>query len=388
MRARSSSLFFSVPLLLLGALACTEATPTQVLIVFTADAPTTALTERLHIEVTNQEGIRRVWDIDLREGEPTATRFPVTLPLVPRGGDATRTYDVVADAIGASGVIARQRVRSRYVADELREIRVRFSSECSAVLCDRGTTCRGGTCVDACAEPAPRGDPSFHACALPDAGVLPDAGIDETGCDDRYADALFCDGFEAPLPGAWSGLSERQGFLTRLAAPVYRGAFALEARSTDVNAFVYTRADLTDVTTDLFVRLYAYLPSGQEVVDLNLIYAGEPSPPYGGIILGLRNGGAAFARSMTTDREVVTGDTPLAWDRWVCLEAHALLDEVGMIELWVDGVSRGRLEGIDTRAVLGVAGMNAGIANASASQPPVRVLIDEVIASTTRIGCD
>lgn len=384
-------LWVSLALASLALAACERATPTQVLVVFEADDAISAVGRRLHIEVTNDEGATRVWDVDLRADQPMATTFPVTLPLVPRDRDASRTYDVVADVVDEAGAVAaRQRVRSGYVASELREIRVRFTGDCAGTLCDRGTTCRAARCVDACVRPARRGDPALHACEVPDAGVQPDAGLDETGCDDAHTGALFCDGFEAPLPGAWDDLRETEGVLTRLGAPAYRGAFSLEARTTAGSARVFARSDaIAGVTPDLYVRLYAYVPSGQEIVELNLIYAGEGGAPYGGVVLGIMDGGRVFARGLPAAMQLVTEDTPVAWDRWVCLEAHVAMHATeGSVELWVDDEHRGRLDGIDTFPVTGVAGMNAAIGLTVAEQPPIRVIVDEIVASAARIGCD
>ena len=388
---------------LLVAFGCELSTPTQVLVVFEADPGVEAAAERLVIEVTNQDGERQEWQVELRAGEPMATRFPVTLPLVPRGADATRTYAIAADVLGEGGaVVSTQRVRSGYVDGELREIRVRFTDLCRMELCGARTTCRGGRCVDACVVPSPRGDTGLRLCDASDAGPLDaaifdaalpdagggDAGLDETSCDDLHAGALFCDGFEAPLPGAWDSSRETGGSVG-LSSLAYRGSSSLEAVSTAPSAFVYLRSGaIAGVSDDLFVRFYLYLPAGQEIADLNLVYAGEGAAPFGGLALGLFDGGRVFALGLPADVRVSTGES-VDTERWVCLEAHVSMDPAaGVIEIFVDGVPRGRAEGLDTFADTGVTGMNVGLGRTAAAQPPVRVLLDEFVASRTRIGCD
>jgi hypothetical protein len=376
-----------------------QATPTQVLVVFDADEEMRSAAARLRIEVINQERGTAHWDVPIAPNEPRGTSFPVTLPLVPRGGDPTRTFDVVADLIASDdSLIARQRVSSGYVARELRVVRVQFDDACGGVLCDRGTTCRGGACVDSCVEPAPLDDRSIRGCPLPDGGTS-DAGAPASGCE-AHASAIFCDGFEQPLPDRWTrGVNEEGGVLTRVTratSPVLSGDFSLEARTTETDpgarAAPNASTELSGIGSDLYVRLFVFVPSATPPTEgLNFAFAGERAGRIGGLEIGIEPDGAPFARAhdgLAPDaRRAVIAPSPLAVDRWVCIEGHLELAESGSLDLFVDGVLRGHAEGFDTRAPEGITVLYAGIALGS-GQPQYAILLDEIVVDDEFIGCD
>jgi alpha-tubulin suppressor-like RCC1 family protein len=113
------------------------------------------------------------------EGEVS---FPAVVPLLPRGGDAERRFEVVAELEDDGGVVfAGQRVIAGFVPGELREVWIRFEAACAGVLdCAAGTTCVAGVCEPACMVPVPVGaDPQRVAC--PEPGCA--AAEDGTACD-------------------------------------------------------------------------------------------------------------------------------------------------------------------------------------------------------------
>ncbi|MEM9193532.1 MAG: hypothetical protein AAGF12_30435 [Myxococcota bacterium] len=403
-RAGAALVSFLIAGLLNGG--CEKTVPTQLLVVFEADDGARESAQRLRIDVDNQDGERSSWNIPLADDLPGATDFPVTLPLVPRNGDPSRTFSLVADLVDAAGQpLFRQRLRSGYEEGALREVRLRFGAGCEGELCSEGATCRSGNCVDACLEPGPVGSGDLRLCEPTDGGVdgeIPDARPDgsvvlPTTCVGDHQDTVFCDGFESGDGSAWDELSIQRGRLSYVTDPVYRGNFAMRARTENVmagRAFVYARStSVSTLSPDIYVRLYVYVPRGQPIFDFNIGFVGGRSNDtpngFGGMAFGLGAEGRPFIRSFP-DLVVELGPSPLPTDRWVCLEAHLFLDvNEGSIALSIDDVETLRLGPVNTVPTEGVSGMNIAIGTTGATQlEDFEVFVDEVVADRMPIGCD
>jgi hypothetical protein len=95
-------------------------------------------------------------------GEPSskldAPTLPLQVALVPRGGEASRRYQVTVEALAADGsFIAQARVRSGYVAGSIRFARLVLEDACIGVDQCSGSdaaplTCRAGSCSDPAAD--------------------------------------------------------------------------------------------------------------------------------------------------------------------------------------------------------------------------------------------
>ena len=183
-------------------LACGEETPTQVLVRIDAGEAMRAMASTLVVRAFDVDGTQtymRAPRVGTAEGE---VRFPATVPLVPRGGDAARRFEVVAELADDTGVaFARQRVIAGFVPGELREVWIRFDDVCAGVLdCAAGTTCVDGACEPACMVPVPVGaDPQRVEC--PAVGCS--AAEDGTACDGGT-----CRGGEC-CTGCWNAAEER-----------------------------------------------------------------------------------------------------------------------------------------------------------------------------------
>jgi hypothetical protein len=120
----------------------------------------------------------------MREESYASSDIPLRLALEPRGGDASRRYEIVLELRDeADSVLGRQRALSGYVDGEERELRLLFDDACVGVICGDGESCYEGACVDACVEPTVPGAVSrseFEPCSVPSDGGLPDA----PACDD------------------------------------------------------------------------------------------------------------------------------------------------------------------------------------------------------------
>ncbi|MGE0790162.1 MAG: hypothetical protein AB7S26_31095 [Sandaracinaceae bacterium] len=360
--------------------ACSFVTPTQVIVVLEADPNVASAAEHLHIVVTSQDGTLHEVDVSLAAGEEGATQFPVRLPIVPRDGDASRTFLVVADVIDADGgVLGRQRIASRFVADELRWIRARFTDGCVGELCTSSTSCESGACADACTEPAI--DEASSRIACPADGSLCERG-----------DFVFCDDYEA-LPGRWESIHMDGGDISLVSAPAFSGERVLQARArvTDPDALlgICTFTRIEGVTTDLYARVFVRVPaSAPPAEDINVMYVGEHGGTFRGILLGLEAGLRPFVQNQqdpTPGPRVVAA--PIPTDRWVCLEGHVALSGSGVIELEVDGESQGTMTGIDTEPMLPITVAYVGIARGH-GQPPFDLFLDDLVIDDAPIGCD
>ncbi|MBI2896969.1 MAG: hypothetical protein HYY06_25655 [Deltaproteobacteria bacterium] len=119
--------------------------------------------------------------------------FPFTVPIVPKGGDASRAFEVVGHLDDDAGrEISQERVVSGFEADRLLELAVCFDDRClDRAPCPEGQTCDEGRCVDAWIPPGPAG--SWSPCPASDS---PDSGADAGGVP--TADAGSCVDDECP----------------------------------------------------------------------------------------------------------------------------------------------------------------------------------------------
>jgi len=163
---------------LLALAACGERTATQVLVRFEAGPESTARASLLRVTVTTQEGEVALERTVRLSGPSPDAQLPATVPVVPRGGDAERRFDIVGELIDPEGVaFARQRARTRFVADARRTLVLTFWDACLGIRCVETDTCVDGSCESACLEPAAAG--SFVPVPCDDAI---DAGIDAAIC--------------------------------------------------------------------------------------------------------------------------------------------------------------------------------------------------------------
>ena len=134
---------------LLG-MACTGCTPdelTQVLVRVDAQPGLRASAATLELRVFDHER-----NVVLDESRPlvgdagNSVELPAVVPLVPREGDAQRSFVVEATLIDdVGGILARGRAVGRYVAGEVREALLCLEDVCRGELCgDTATDCSIG----------------------------------------------------------------------------------------------------------------------------------------------------------------------------------------------------------------------------------------------------
>jgi alpha-tubulin suppressor-like RCC1 family protein len=166
--ARLQWTFAAVGLALGLAAACNTHPATQVLVFVHAEPGLREQASRIQIQVEGPEG-----DTVADEDHPLpeeSTGSIARVPLVPKGGDATRTFRLVATLTDGDGQkLVSGEVVSGYDNEKLREIHLWLDEQCQDVSCDPGRTCDRGTCVGACFDPAKtdavdRSDPTCGEC--------------------------------------------------------------------------------------------------------------------------------------------------------------------------------------------------------------------------------
>lgn len=217
--------------------------------------------------------------------------------------------------------------------------------------------------------------------------VLSDGGVDATGCNDRYASAVFCDGFEVDGLPAWDReKSVPEGTITRTSFS-FRGDAALHVASGSVGsaARVETPTAWTYSSGRLYMRAYVYLPSTSvfenvSVMEYNTMDHSER------IGFHVRPDRRVFLRTDESMR--LNPDRTLPADQWHCVEFFAEFGTSGQAAFWIDGELWAEEQGLDITPVGGVREARAGMTWVSSIQPPAELMVDEVVVDTARIGCD
>ncbi|MFT5359528.1 MAG: hypothetical protein ACI9KE_006771, partial [Polyangiales bacterium] len=163
---------FTFLLLCSQALACADATPTRTLIRFSTAAELEAPEGALLRVVGYANGLRQ------HEAGESLGMFPfeegIALPVEAENDDGTRRFTLFAELLSATGTrISWARIRSGFVQDERREVRIEFQAGCQApsdreqqalnydpdTACGSHDTCASGPssveCRSACFAPEP-----------------------------------------------------------------------------------------------------------------------------------------------------------------------------------------------------------------------------------------
>lgn len=140
---------------------------------------------KIRVQVFDQDAVLVHEDERRLTGDAPFLTPPVSISVVPIGGDATRRFRVeialVERDMDTDVEFAHQTAESSFVPGELREIWVRFEDACLGVPCERGRTCVEGTCRRACFEAAvpgttTRSDPAACPCQCGCAGDVCEDG--------------------------------------------------------------------------------------------------------------------------------------------------------------------------------------------------------------------
>lgn len=219
----------------------------------------------------------------------------------------------------------------------------------------------------------------------PDAEPTPDAGRDTTACDDVLSGALLCDGFEAGF-SAWTMVRFAEG----ATIPTYRGVASMRATSSPASAVSYLFSNRIPrvVSGELYARTYLYVPGVGTPRWLAVLHLEESGDPWDYAELRMVDGELELAaRSATDARSARAGAVPR--DRWFCVELRVLVADGGEVELFVEGTSAAAIRATDTLHASPWQTFYTGISYRGPTQTGrIEIFYDEVVLSTTRIGCD
>ncbi len=190
-------------------LGCDRAVPTQVMVQLDLQPELLAVAEAVEVRVFDGEGEERGRE-RVRIDETTA--WPLRLPLVPEGGDASRTWLVEAAVRGErDAIVALARSRGGYERDALRSTLLCVYDDCESTACGLVETsclidapcrtCEAGVCIEVPERAALVAGEGPLRCPRP----MSDAAIDGARCDptgpeitrERCGNAIDddCDGF-------------------------------------------------------------------------------------------------------------------------------------------------------------------------------------------------
>lgn len=157
---------------------CADGDDTRVDVLFDADGASRARADAIRVRVLDGDGAQ----VLARTESLADVALPTGVRLVPRGGDASRTFEVTGELLDAAGApFSRVAARGTFASGQRREIRLRFEDACQDVVCDEALTCRAGGCVDPCLVAARPGGTSVPCRS--DGGVDAGPPADDGGRD-------------------------------------------------------------------------------------------------------------------------------------------------------------------------------------------------------------
>ena len=271
------------------------------------------------------------------------------------------------------------------------------AADCAASEC-ADTTCVGGACFYPSAECAPDGGQTVDAGAADagaeDGGTGGDGGgaLDDTACDDVHIDRLLCESFEAGTFAAFSDVNSGNGAIDFIIVDdlVYRGSRAARVRKEDGQTSVYLRTSVLDglgAGDTLHVRWYLYVPLSYTLTEYsNLIWMGVEHS--NALVLSMRPGNELRLGAPPGSQSASGGMGSLDRDRWMCIETMLRLGDGGIARAWVDGTLIAEIPSVSATPAGPSDIVIVGLPYSPAGQPAGEVYVDELVASTTPIGCD
>ncbi|MEM9073590.1 MAG: hypothetical protein AAGE52_34180 [Myxococcota bacterium] len=151
--------------LLAGLLACdSDATLVMLQVDLAPSLRTTSVD--VEIEVRSADG-----ESTTQRERVAGTAFPLCLAVVPRGGDANRTFQATARVFVGGEVVAETEVDGFFDEGVARTMPLRLEEGCLSAACDAGMTCGAGGCTAARRPALLPFDEEMCSPQSPDAGV-------------------------------------------------------------------------------------------------------------------------------------------------------------------------------------------------------------------------
>jgi len=199
---------------------------------------------------------------------------------------------------------------------------------------------------------------------------------------------LFCNGFEGSADETpWTSSVENGGTLGQVTSPAQSGSFARINMVATPTGQGFDMATLWSgqKTGDVFIRAYFYVPTGAVTVHVDVLaIASNPDLSIPPVHVGIVNSAIGIQNSVNA-MTYLGGTIPR--DRWFCYELHVALsvNATGAIEQFIDGTLDLPIPDVPTVLDVGISHFGAGVLYA---QDPVPVIYtDDVVVSSSRIGC-
>lgn len=211
-------------------------------------------------------------------------------------------------------------------------------------------------------------------------------------CDEAFADALACSGFEeSDLTSAWPDQTIiGAGALERTTERAHSGDAALRASSNGPESVAVVASTIEPVMSGtLYLRVHLNVPSGVPTETINILFIGsDPAPdPFKGLDINIEDG-ALQIFSPQNNPARVTGELTIPRDVWFCLRAEiAVSDGAGSVELFVDDELALAATGLDTLPEDGVHLLRAGVDWSSGQEASFEIYIDDLVLDDAPVAC-
>ena len=214
----------------------------------------------------------------------------------------------------------------------------------------------------------------------------------DTSCD-AHPDALLCSGFEEPDLSDWNGtVVAGAASVAQTDTRSRDGLGSLRADSQAQESEAVVAREFPPVTGgDLFVRLYAFVPSGSPTKTMNILFLGDYAAPdpFKGIDFNLESDAPQIYVPESQPPRYTSMSALIPRDRWFCFRVHvALSATAGTVELWIDDAPALAQSGLHTLPAAGIHLLRAGVDWSSLQNDPFTLYLDDLVLATTPVACD
>jgi hypothetical protein len=172
---------------------------------------------------------------------------------------------------------------------------------------------------------------------------------------------------------------------------VHRGNYSLHVQT---NAIAGSSADASVFETlvvplpELYVRVFAFVPSGFDPAQVAVIIVDQTQTAHRGIRLNLEKGALSTVNTVPATAVTLTSSSPTVGSNgWVCLEWHLRAASSGFANASIDGVEATALNGPQNLLpgpALGEIGFGlVGSAKSAARE----IWLDDIAVGSGPIGC-
>jgi hypothetical protein len=240
-----------------------------------------------------------------------------------------------------------------------------------------------------------RPGPDMASAMPPDNGDMAFVDLASPVNADPGSVPLFADGFENGITGVWARI-EQNGFVEIAAPPnpVYRGNQALHVHMNALNGGA-AQAQVVETQTvplpEAFIRVFAFVPSGNDAASVALVVLDQQGISHKGIRLSLSKGSFTTSDNVPATPVTLTATTPtMPTDRWVCLEWYVRVSgDNGLAKLFVEGTEVTALTAFQSLQPAPTVGeIGFGLLSPPGTRAAARELwLDEIAVDSSPIGC-